>query len=47
MNPEYHEGPEAAERFEKLATQLFRIPKSTPAKSEKKPTKVPSAARKG
>ena len=32
MKHEYHEGPEAARRFEKLATQLFRAPKSTPAK---------------
>jgi hypothetical protein len=29
--PEYHEGPEALERFEKTMTALFRAPK-TPAK---------------
>lgn len=29
MKHEYHEGPEAKERFEKLATRLFRAPKST------------------
>jgi hypothetical protein len=33
---EYHEGPEAAQRFEKLASHLFRAPKST-VKSEVKP----------
>jgi hypothetical protein len=35
MKREYHEGPEAAERFEKLASHLFRAPKST-AKPEPK-----------
>jgi hypothetical protein len=35
MKSEYHEGLEAAHRFEKLATQLFRAPKSTPAKRAK------------
>ncbi|MBB5331383.1 hypothetical protein HDF14_005027 [Edaphobacter lichenicola] len=33
MNTNYHEGPGAKERFEKrfekLATRLFRVPKST------------------
>jgi hypothetical protein len=29
MKHEYNEGPEAKERFEKLATRLFRVPKST------------------
>ena len=28
MKPEYHEGPEALERFNKLATQVFRAPKT-------------------
>jgi hypothetical protein len=29
--PEYHEGPEALERFNKMMTQVFRAPKlSTP-----------------
>jgi hypothetical protein len=36
MKREYHEGPEAAQRFEKLASHLFRAPKST-VKSEPKP----------
>jgi len=42
MKHEYHEGPEAKERFEKLATALFRAPKSTvkkAAKPERKPKK--------
>jgi hypothetical protein len=29
MKHEYHEGPEAKERFEWLATTLFGTPKST------------------
>jgi hypothetical protein len=36
MKHEYHEGPEAAERFQKLASHLFRAPKST-VKPEPKP----------
>jgi hypothetical protein len=36
MKPEYHEGPEAKERFEKLATAVFRAPKPT-VKQEAKP----------
>jgi hypothetical protein len=28
MKPEYHEGPEALERFNKLATRVFRAPKT-------------------
>jgi hypothetical protein len=35
MKHQYHEGPESAQRFEKLATHLFRMPKSTPAKRAK------------
>jgi hypothetical protein len=29
MKHEYHDGPEATERFEKLATHLFSAPKFT------------------
>ena len=29
MKHEYHEGPEAAERFEKAAIKVFRAPKSS------------------
>jgi hypothetical protein len=36
MKREYHEGPETAERFEKLSTVMFRAPKSI-AKPEVKP----------
>ena len=34
--PEYHEGPAAAERFEKMATALFRAPKTETVKKIKK-----------
>jgi hypothetical protein len=51
MKHEYHEGPEAKERFEKLATQIFRAPKPT-VKREAKPVrkqkaKAPSVTPKG
>lgn len=45
MKHEYHEGPEATERFERLATTLFRAPKSTvkpaakPVRKRKKASK--------
>jgi hypothetical protein len=45
MKHEYHEGPEAKERFEKLATHLFRVPKATvkaKAKAAHKAKKKPS-----
>ena len=29
MKHEYHEGPEAAEKFEKTAMRIFRAPKSS------------------
>jgi hypothetical protein len=45
MKREYHEGPEALERFNKLATQLFRAPKSTPKKA-RKPVRKPKKASK-
>jgi hypothetical protein len=41
---EYNEGPEAKERFEKLATRLFRVPKST-VKAPAKPKKKAKAAK--
>jgi hypothetical protein len=43
MKHECHEGPEVTEKFEKLATALFRAPKSTvePAvKPVRKPRKT-------
>ena len=45
MKHEYHEGPEAAERFKKLATTLFRVPKST-VKSVPKPAVKPKKSEK-
>ena len=37
---EYHEGPEALERFGKTMTALFRAPKTVTTKKEtKKPTR--------
>jgi len=46
MKHEYHEGQEATERFEKMATQLFRAPKST-AKPPPKPVRKPKKSSKG
>lgn len=45
MKHEYHEGPEAAEKFEKALTHLFRVPKST-AKKPTKPVRKPKKASK-
>jgi hypothetical protein len=41
MKPEYHEGPEALERFDKTMNALFRAPKTVTTKKEtqKKPPK--------
>ncbi len=43
MKPEYHEGDEALDRFNKLGTQVFRAPKTivkdTPRLSKRKPKK--------
>jgi len=46
MKHEYHEGPEAYERFNKLATALFRAPKSI-VKPAAKPVRKPKTASKG
>jgi hypothetical protein len=46
MKHEYHEGPEATERFEKLANQLFRAPK-TVVKLVAKPKRTPKKTSKG
>jgi hypothetical protein len=44
MKHEYHEGPEALERFGNTMTALFRVPKGivekVPAKSVRKPKKT-------
>jgi hypothetical protein len=42
---EYHEGPEALERFEKGMTKLFQAPKSS-VKQKPKPTRKPKKASK-
>jgi hypothetical protein len=36
MKPEYHEGPDALERFEKTMTALFRAPKTVSTKQSLK-----------
>jgi hypothetical protein len=36
MKPEYHEGPEALEQFEKTMAVLFRAPKTVTTKKETK-----------
>jgi hypothetical protein len=36
MKHEYHEGPEALERFEKTMVALFRAPKTVTTKKETK-----------
>jgi hypothetical protein len=45
MKHEYNEGPEAADKFEKALTHLFRVPKST-AKKPAKPAKNAAKSRK-
>jgi hypothetical protein len=48
MKNEYHEGPEALERFEKGMTALFRAPKPKSKPSAKKAVrKRPTQAQKG
>lgn len=47
MKPEYHEGPEALARFEKLATQLFRAPKTVVTPAAKPVRKAAKKASKG
>lgn len=48
MKPEYHEGQEAAERFEKAATKIFRVPKSSAKPVPKKQSvRKPKKASKG
>jgi len=44
MKFEYHEGPEALDRFEKNMSKLFRAPK--PPKQEKPPKKAASGEKK-
>ncbi len=45
--PSYQEGPEALEKFNKLATKLFRSPKSTTKDTPKPTPKSKKKASKG
>jgi hypothetical protein len=47
MKPEYHEGPEALERFGNTLTALFRVPKDKVEKGPAKPTRTPKKTSKG
>jgi hypothetical protein len=48
MKPEYHEGPEALDKFNKTLTVLFRAPKTVTTKKEtKKPTRKRRTSSKG
>ncbi|WP_175529162.1 hypothetical protein [Granulicella pectinivorans] len=47
MKPEYHEGPEALDRFEKTMTALFRVPKDGVEKEPVKPVRKPKKTSKG
>lgn len=47
MKHEYHEGPEALERFGKTMTALFRAPKTVTTKKETKKTPKRRTASKG
>jgi len=40
MKHEYHEGPEALEKFNKTMSQLFRVPKATAKPPIRKPKKT-------
>jgi len=42
MKPEYREGPEARENFERLATAVFKAPKADGRKNPKKTSKTAS-----
>jgi hypothetical protein len=46
MKHEYHEGQEAKDRFDKLATALLRAPKST-VNPTQKPVRTPKKTSKG
>jgi hypothetical protein len=44
---EYHEGPEALERFGQTMTALFRVPKTAVTKETKKPIRKAKKSSKG
>lgn len=45
MKAEYHEGPEALEKFNKLATKLFRAPKPAAKETPKPAPKLKKASK--
>ena len=47
MKPEYHEGPDALERFGKTMAALFRVPKERVAKEPAKPVRKAKKSSKG
>jgi hypothetical protein len=47
MKPDYHEGPQALERFSKTMTALFRVPKVVVEKESAKPVRKPKKTSKG
>jgi hypothetical protein len=47
MKHEYHEGPEALERFGKTMAALFRVPKNAVAEKTKKPARKAKKSSKG
>jgi hypothetical protein len=47
MKPEYHEGEEALERFNKLGTQVFRAPKTVVKDAPQPPKSKPKKHSKG
>jgi hypothetical protein len=47
MKSEYHEGPEALERFNKLATKVFRAPKTIIKDAPKEPKRKTKKSSKG
>ena len=46
MAPEYREGPEARERFERGMKALFQVPKAEVVKKQKKQAKTSATLRK-
>jgi hypothetical protein len=47
MKHEYHEGPEARNKFDEGMTKLFRVPKSVVAQEKPKPQPTQKKASKG
>lgn len=45
--PEYHEGPEALQRFGNTMTALFRVPKTVVEKEPTKPVREAKKTSKG